>query len=703
MANVVVVAASLSEVFDSCPEIKKKPTLAELLESSLNRSTPKKKVAIVVADAASAALLTQNLQIAQWPALHFDVDSTPSLRQRVAQEFASGRSQVLVLSDSALLAAETAHVLNDKAMLMLINFDFPPSIESYRARLQHVKEGGTMYSFFSSDNRAAYFVVSAIMNAPAAAANAMRTLYSSAPTGLPEDPAVVSWSGSNVQAFMASAGAQSPAKLAPAPLAAEAAPAPASVAAPAAPAAADADGKKVAAARGKQWQRRESAEIEFTKVPEKTSMEYRKVGNSGLRVSALSLGTWTTFKEQLDDDAAFRLIELAMQSGCNTFDTAEIYGNGVAEARLGRCLARGKWKRSDFVVTTKLIKCGTGPNDQGLSRKHVLEGLAASLRRLQLDYVDIVYAHRMDDQTNLRESVMALSAVVEKGMALYWGTSEWSVDALHSARALVMQMNLHMPIVEQAQYNLLVRDKVEHAYAALARSGLGIITWSPLKGSLLTSKWLNGTKTPKETEPQPIVPVTPTTPAKDSSSSTTTSSSSSSSSSSTGNNNSPSGNGNDNPNKKGAKKNNNNNNNNANNNKTKAAESQKVDSKRTVDVKNPEVAQQLQAVAALEQLIVSEKLECTLAQLSIAWCLANTSVSSVTMGASSVAQLTENLGALDVYRRVFDGPQRNAALMKKISSLFAGFDCEADADEPNWSLFATGHNNRHNKKQGGER
>jgi aryl-alcohol dehydrogenase-like predicted oxidoreductase len=107
-------------------------------------------------------------------------------------------------------------------------------------------------------------------------------------------------------------------------------------------------------------------------------------------------------------------------------------------------------------------------------------------------------------------------------------------------------------------------------------------------------------------------------------------------------------------------------------------------------------------VAALEQLIVSEKLDCTVAQLSIAWCLANTSVSSVTMGASSAAQLTENLGALDVYRRVFDGSQRNAALMKKISALFKGFDCEADADEPSWSFFA-GHNNRHNKKQGGER
>ena len=222
-------------------------------------------------------------------------------------------------------------------------------------------------------------------------------------------------------------------------------------------------------------------------------MEYRYLGNSGLKVSALSFGAWVTFGPQLDVDKAGECMQAAWDAGVNFFDNAEVYADGVAEEIMGAVLKKKGWKRSDYVISTKIFWGGEGPNDRGLSRKHILEGTDASLKRLQLDFVDLIFCHRADLHTPVEETVRAMNHVINQGKALYWGTSEWPAERILEAFHVARREHLIPPLMEQPQYNLLHRDRVEREYAPLCeRIGLGTTIWSPLAGGLLTGKYNDG-------------------------------------------------------------------------------------------------------------------------------------------------------------------------------------------------------------------
>ncbi|SHH31847.1 potassium channel beta subunit family protein [Thermosipho atlanticus] len=220
-------------------------------------------------------------------------------------------------------------------------------------------------------------------------------------------------------------------------------------------------------------------------------MNYRKVGKWGLKISELSLGSWVTFGNQLDIGGAKEIVREAFKNGINFFDTAEAYANGMAESMLGEILK--EFRRSDIVVSTKIFWGGNGPNDRGLSRKHLIEGIWGSLKRLQLNYVDIVYCHRPDPETPIEETVLAMDYIIRSGLALYWGTSEWSAEQLESAHKACKELNCIPPIVEQPQYNMLVRKRVEKEYQPIyEKYGMGLTTWSPLASGVLTGKYNNG-------------------------------------------------------------------------------------------------------------------------------------------------------------------------------------------------------------------
>ncbi len=222
-------------------------------------------------------------------------------------------------------------------------------------------------------------------------------------------------------------------------------------------------------------------------------MEYRHLGNSGLKVSALSFGAWVTFGPQMDVDKAAQCMQAAWEAGVNFFDNAEVYADGVAEEIMGAVLKTKGWKRSDYVVSTKIFWAGEGPNDRGLSRKHIVEGTDAALRRLQLDYVDLIFCHRADLHTPVEETVRAMNHVINQGKALYWGTSEWPAERILEAWHMARRERLIPPLMEQPQYNLFHRDRVEREYAPLfERIGLGTTIWSPLAGGLLTGKYNDG-------------------------------------------------------------------------------------------------------------------------------------------------------------------------------------------------------------------
>lgn len=222
-------------------------------------------------------------------------------------------------------------------------------------------------------------------------------------------------------------------------------------------------------------------------------MEYRALGRSGLKVSALSFGSWVTFGDQMDEDLAAAAMAEAFRRGANLFDNAEVYAGGRAEEIMGRAIERHGWKRSDVVVSTKIFWGGKGPNDVGLSRKHVVEGTLASLDRLRLKYVDLIFCHRPDLHTPIEETVRAMSHLVERGLAFYWGTSEWSAAQIMEAHAVARRERLVPPTMEQPQYNMFHRERVEAEYAPLYRSvGLGATVWSPLAGGLLSGKYNDG-------------------------------------------------------------------------------------------------------------------------------------------------------------------------------------------------------------------
>lgn len=220
-------------------------------------------------------------------------------------------------------------------------------------------------------------------------------------------------------------------------------------------------------------------------------MEYRRLGRSGLKLSELSFGSWVTFAKQVDIKVARRQMHAAVDAGINFFDNAEAYAKGESETLMGEVLK--DFRREDLVISTKIFWGGDGPNDQGLSRKHILEGTRNSLKRLQLDYVDLIYCHRPDPDTPIFETVQAMDYVIRSGQALYWGTSEWSAEQIDTAYRLAIELGCIAPCMEQPQYNLFHRNRVEKEYEPLyARYGMGTTIWSPLASGILTGKYNNG-------------------------------------------------------------------------------------------------------------------------------------------------------------------------------------------------------------------
>ena len=219
-------------------------------------------------------------------------------------------------------------------------------------------------------------------------------------------------------------------------------------------------------------------------------MEYRHLGSSGLKVSALSLGAWVTYGSQVGEDVAHDCMVAAFEAGVNFFDNAEAYASGNAETVMGNVIKRTGWKRSDLVISTKIFWGGKGPNDRGLSRNHVIEGTNAALERLQLEYVDLLFCHRPDPTTPIEETVRAMNFLIDRGKAFYWGTSEWSAEQIMAAVAVARREHLVPPQLEQPQYNMLHRERVEKEYARLYDEiGLGTTIWSPLASGLLTGKY----------------------------------------------------------------------------------------------------------------------------------------------------------------------------------------------------------------------
>ncbi len=227
-------------------------------------------------------------------------------------------------------------------------------------------------------------------------------------------------------------------------------------------------------------------------------MKYRRLGTAGLQVSELSFGSWVTFQSQLDDDRAVEMMKLAYDAGVNFFDNAEVYAGGEAEAIMGRAFQKLGWRRSSFVVSTKFFwGLHHGPNEKDtLNRKYLMQAIDGSLKRLQLEFVDLVFCHRPDPNTSMEEIVRAMSDMVSQGKAIYWGTSEWSAEQIQEAWQIADRRNLHRPQMEQPQYNLLVHERVEREYEKLYGDiGLGLTTWGPLRSGLLSGKYSKGTPT----------------------------------------------------------------------------------------------------------------------------------------------------------------------------------------------------------------
>jgi voltage-dependent potassium channel beta subunit len=311
---------------------------------------------------------------------------------------------------------------------------------------------------------------------------------------------------------------------------------------------------------------------------QESSMEYRRLGSAGVQVSALSFGAWVTFGSQYGVDTAYECMDSAHRAGVNFFDNAEAYAGGEAEVIMGEALRRAGWKRSDLMLSTKIFWGGRGPNDSGLSRKHVIEGTDAALKRMGLDYVDLIFCHRPDPYTPIEETVWAMSHVVTSGRAFYWGTSEWSAEQIREAYWIARREHLVPPTMEQPQYNMFYRERVELEYAALYHDiGLGTTIWSPLASGLLTGKYSEGI---------------------------------------------PAG--------------------------TRATLEGYEWLKRGFE--SDEARERIEKVRRLAP--IAKDLDCTLAQLAIAWCLTNPHVSTVITGASRPEQVVENMQAMGVVERL---------------------------------------------------
>lgn len=227
-------------------------------------------------------------------------------------------------------------------------------------------------------------------------------------------------------------------------------------------------------------------------------MEYRRLGKSGLQVSAFSLGSWLTFGKQISDDTAKELMIEAYEKGVNFFDNAEIYAEGKSEMVMGNILKQVGWRRSSYVVSSK-VYFGDGhkqPNETGLSRKHVIEACHAALKRLQVEYLDLFFCHRPDKNTPIEETVRAMNTLIEQGKIFYWGTSEWSAQEIMEAHMVAEKYGLIGPTMEQPQYNMFHRQKVEVEFDQIYKTvGLGTTIWSPLASGVLTDKYLDGKDT----------------------------------------------------------------------------------------------------------------------------------------------------------------------------------------------------------------
>jgi voltage-dependent potassium channel beta subunit len=224
-------------------------------------------------------------------------------------------------------------------------------------------------------------------------------------------------------------------------------------------------------------------------------MEYRRLGRSGLKISALSFGSWVTFGNQLDRDRATECLRAAYDAGVNFFDNAEVYAGGESERIMGQAIRDLGWPRHSYVISSKFF---WGIDDSvntrsTLNRKYLMHAIDRSLERLQHDFIDLIFCHRPDPETPVEETTWAMSEIVSAGKALYWGTSEWSADDIRTAWTFADRHHLHKPVMEQPQYNLLWRERVEVEYAPLYDDiGLGLTTWSPLASGVLTGKYLDG-------------------------------------------------------------------------------------------------------------------------------------------------------------------------------------------------------------------
>jgi voltage-dependent potassium channel beta subunit len=222
-------------------------------------------------------------------------------------------------------------------------------------------------------------------------------------------------------------------------------------------------------------------------------MNYRRLGKSGLKLSELSLGAWVTYGGQVGEEVAVKCMSRAYDAGVNFFDNAEAYAKGNAETVMGNVIKQLGWKRENIVVSSKVFWGGDGPNDKGLSKKHVYEACRNSLKRLQLSYLDLFFCHRPDPNTPIEETVRAMDELIHQGLILYWGTSEWSAADIMRAYGIARENGLTPPTMEQPQYNMLHRERVEDEYAPLYQEiGLGTTIWSPLASGLLTGKYSKG-------------------------------------------------------------------------------------------------------------------------------------------------------------------------------------------------------------------
>jgi voltage-dependent potassium channel beta subunit len=308
-----------------------------------------------------------------------------------------------------------------------------------------------------------------------------------------------------------------------------------------------------------------------------TEMQYRRLGRAGLQVSVLSFGSWVSFGAQLDTKLARDCLDIAYEAGVNFFDNAESYAGGESERIMGEAIAELGWPRHSYVVSTKLFwGLHEMPNMQNtLNRKYLLQAIEGSLDRLDLDFVDLVYCHRADPDTPIEETVWAMSDIVASGQATYWGTSEWTADEIRAAWDVAERHHLHKPVVEQPEYNLFRRRRVEREYSRLYEDiGLGLTTWSPLASGLLTGKYLGGV--PDDS-------------------------------------------------------------------RAALPGYEWLRGPLTEPTANDKVRRLLE---------VATDLDCSLAQLAIAWCAKNPHVSSVITGASRPEQVRDNLGALAVLDRL---------------------------------------------------